>query len=48
MTTAIGEGVLAGRLEKIPLLVDVDAHVVESPDLWSSRLPARYRDVGPR
>jgi predicted TIM-barrel fold metal-dependent hydrolase len=48
MVTAIGEGLLAGRLEKIPLLVDVDAHVVESPDLWSSRLPARYRDVGPR
>jgi predicted TIM-barrel fold metal-dependent hydrolase len=48
MATAIGEGLLAGRLEKIPLLVDVDAHVVESPDLWSSRLPARYRDVGPR
>ena len=32
----------------IPLIVDVDAHVVEPPDLWSSRLPARYRDVGPR
>jgi predicted TIM-barrel fold metal-dependent hydrolase len=48
MATAIGEGLLAGRLAKIPLLVDVDAHVVESPDLWSSRLPARYRDVGPR
>src|ERR1700730_5872000 len=48
MATAIGEGLLAGRLQKIPLLVDVDAHVVESPDLWSSRLPARYRDVGPR
>ena len=32
----------------IPLIVDVDAHVVEPPDVWSSRLPAKYRDVGPR
>jgi predicted TIM-barrel fold metal-dependent hydrolase len=48
MTQVIGEGLLADRLEKIPPLVDVDAHVVESPDLWSSRLPARYRDQGPR
>ena len=48
MTQVIGESLLADRLEKIPPLVDVDAHVVESPDLWSSRLPARYRDQGPR
>ncbi len=39
---------LDGRLDKIPLLVDVDAHVVEPADVWSSRLPAKYRDVGPR
>jgi predicted TIM-barrel fold metal-dependent hydrolase len=31
----------------IPPLVDVDAHVVEPPDVWSSRLPAKYRDIGP-
>ena len=31
----------------IPPIIDVDAHVVEPADLWSSRLPARYRDVGP-
>jgi len=48
MTQVTEEGLLADRLEKIPPLVDVDAHVVESPDLWSSRLPARYRDQGPR
>jgi predicted TIM-barrel fold metal-dependent hydrolase len=40
--------VLGERLAKIPQLIDVDAHVVEPPDLWSSRLPARYRDSGPR
>jgi predicted TIM-barrel fold metal-dependent hydrolase len=48
MTQAIEESLLADRLEKIPPLVDVDAHVVESPDIWSSRLPSRYRDQGPR
>ncbi|XVQ08263.1 amidohydrolase family protein [Spirillospora sp. CA-255316] len=39
---------LAERLAKIPPLVDVDAHVVEPPDLWSARLPARHREAGPR
>src|SRR5947209_8723533 len=34
-------------LTRIPPLVDVDAHVVEPADVWSSRLPARHRDVGP-
>ena len=32
----------------IPPIISVDDHVVEPPDLWSSRLPAKYRDVGPR
>ena len=32
---------------RIPPIVDLDAHVVEPPDVWSSRLPSRYRDVGP-
>jgi predicted TIM-barrel fold metal-dependent hydrolase len=36
------------QLARIPALVDLDAHIVEPPDLWSSRLPAKYRDVGPR
>ena len=39
---------LGGRLAKIPPLVDMDAHVVEPPDLWSSRLPQRHRERGPR
>ena len=33
---------------KIPPIVDLDAHVVEPPGLWSDRLPSRYRDVGLR
>lgn len=37
-----------GRDTDIPMIISVDDHVVEPPDLWTSRLPARYRDVGPR
>ena len=33
---------------KIPPIIDLDAHVVEPPGVWVDRLPARYRDVGPR
>jgi predicted TIM-barrel fold metal-dependent hydrolase len=32
----------------IPRIVSADDHVVEPPDVFTSRLPARYRDVGPR
>ena len=28
-------------------VIDADAHISEPADLWSSRLPARYRDRGP-
>ncbi|MFI6584530.1 amidohydrolase family protein [Embleya sp. NPDC050493] len=33
---------------ELPLVVSVDDHVVEPPDLWTRRLPARHRDRGPR
>jgi len=33
---------------KIPPIVDLDAHVVEPPGVWADRLPARYREIGPR
>lgn len=33
---------------EIPRIISVDDHVVEPPDLWSSRLPERYLDRGPR
>ena len=29
-------------------LISVDDHVVEPPHVWADRLPAKYRDVGPR
>jgi predicted TIM-barrel fold metal-dependent hydrolase len=32
----------------IPRIISVDDHVLEPPDLWSSRLPTKYLDRGPR
>ncbi len=29
-------------------VIDVDSHVCEPPDLWTSRLPSKYRDLMPR
>jgi predicted TIM-barrel fold metal-dependent hydrolase len=34
-------------LAKIPPIVDLDAHVVEPPGVWSDRLPANYKEIGP-
>ena len=31
-----------------PLLISADDHVVEPPDVWTSRLPTRYQEIGPR
>jgi predicted TIM-barrel fold metal-dependent hydrolase len=46
--TQLVEPASSADVSRIPAIVDVDAHVVEPPDVWSSRLPAKYRDVGPR
>jgi predicted TIM-barrel fold metal-dependent hydrolase len=32
----------------LPLIISVDDHVIEPPNVWSDRLPKRYADVGPR
>ena len=29
-------------------ILDADAHVVEPPNVWTDRLPSKYKDVGPR
>jgi len=29
-------------------VVDADSHLTEPPDLWSSALPAKWKDIGPR
>lgn len=31
-----------------PKIVSVDDHVMEPPHVWTDRLPAKYRDIGPR
>ena len=38
---------MASSIE-IPRIISVDDHVVEPPDLWTTRLPEKYRDRGPR
>ena len=35
-------------LETIPWIISVDDHVTEPPDLWTSRLPHKFRDRGPQ
>ena len=35
-------------MTEIPRIVSADDHVVEPADVWVSRLPAKYRDIGPR
>ena len=32
---------------EVPRLISVDDHVVEPAHVWESRLPAKYREVGP-
>jgi predicted TIM-barrel fold metal-dependent hydrolase len=48
MTLHMGDlDVLPEEMARIPRIIDVDAHIVEPPHIWSSRLPAKYRDIGP-
>jgi predicted TIM-barrel fold metal-dependent hydrolase len=35
-------------MAEFPKIISVDDHVVEPPGVWQDRLPARYRDEGPR
>ncbi len=35
-------------MAEFPKIISVDDHIVEPANLWSSRLPAKYQDVGPR
>ena len=39
---------LEGTVIDIPRIISVDDHVVEPPNLWTDRLPARYSDRAPR
>jgi predicted TIM-barrel fold metal-dependent hydrolase len=33
---------------EIPRIISVDDHVIEPIDVWTTRLPAQYQEVGPR
>jgi predicted TIM-barrel fold metal-dependent hydrolase len=35
-------------MRELPRIISVDDHVIEPPDVWTSRLPSKYHDVGPR
>jgi predicted TIM-barrel fold metal-dependent hydrolase len=35
-------------MNEVPRIISVDDHVIEPADLWSSRLPSKYADRGPR
>ena len=35
-------------MANFPKLISVDDHVIEHANVWQDRLPAKYRDVGPR
>ena len=38
----------SAREREIPYIISLDDHVIEPPNVWQDRLPAKYRDVGPR
>ncbi len=41
-------GDFATDASAFPWIVSVDDHVVEPPGVWQDRLPAKYREIGPR
>jgi predicted TIM-barrel fold metal-dependent hydrolase len=47
VTTTAPEPARTGTRE-LPKIISVDDHVIEPPDVWLDRLPAKYHDVGPR
>jgi predicted TIM-barrel fold metal-dependent hydrolase len=35
-------------MEDFPKIISVDDHVIEHANVWQDRLPAKYREIGPR
>jgi len=35
-------------MAEMPKIISMDDHLIEPPHLWQSRLPAKYKDEGPR
>lgn len=34
-------------MTEMPLIISTDDHLVEPPNLWTDRLPAKYKEIGP-
>src|ERR1044071_9098740 len=45
-----GDWALVGGIPMadFPQIISVDDHVVDPANVWQDRLPAKYRDIGPR
>ncbi|MBU6330711.1 MAG: amidohydrolase, partial [Acidobacteria bacterium] len=48
MTITAPDPTRTETLRPIPRIVSVDDHVIEPADTWTKRLPAKYREIGPR
>jgi predicted TIM-barrel fold metal-dependent hydrolase len=48
MTSSITGSITSSTTGSIPRIISVDDHVVEPPDLWTSRLPREHIERGPR
>ena len=48
MTVTEERAQAGGDAPELPMIVSVDDHVVEPPDLWERWLPERFRDRAPR
>lgn len=46
MSNAVAAEPITSLLERVRVH-DVDTHVTEPPDLWTSRLPSRWKDMAP-
>jgi predicted TIM-barrel fold metal-dependent hydrolase len=48
MALAEKERTAEAAVARIPKIISVDDHVIEPPHVWTTWLPAKYRDRGPR
>jgi predicted TIM-barrel fold metal-dependent hydrolase len=39
---------MTGQASSLDWLISVDDHILEPPNVWQDRLPARYQETGPR
>ena len=48
MSTVIDRNPTVEALADVPPIISADDHVLEPPDVWTARLPRRYRERAPR